>query len=66
MFNKFLTYMQFQEVVRYGPDYDNEKLLRLLIEIYDGVPESYEVFHCSEDSTEENLRLFLHRAYTFR
>jgi len=57
--------MQFQEIVHYAPDYTNEQLLRLMIEIYDGIPESYEVFHCSEDSTEEDLRLFLHRAYTF-
>ena len=24
------------------------------------------MFHCSEDSTEEDLKLFLHRAYAFR
>ena len=58
--------VQFQEVVHYAPNYDNGQLLRLLIEIYNGVPESYEVFHCSEDSTEEDLKLFLHRAYAFR
>ena len=57
---------QFQEVVHFAPDYDNGQLLRLLIEIYDGVPESYELFHCNKDSTEDDLKLFLQRASTFK
>ena len=57
---------QFQEIVHFAPNYDNGQLLRLLIDIYNGVPESYEVFYCSEDSTEVDLKLFLHRASAFR
>jgi len=57
---------QFQEMVHYAPNYNNGQLLRLLIEIYNGVPESYEVFHCNENSTDEDLKLFLHRATAFR
>jgi len=41
-------------------------LLRLLIEIYNGVPESFEVFQCNENSLEEDLKLFLSRASKFR
>ena len=58
--------VQFQEVVYYAPHYDNERLLLLLIEIYNGVPESYEVFHCNEESAEDDLKLFLHRATKFK
>jgi len=52
--------------VYYAPQFNNEKLLLLLLKIYNGVPESYEVFHCHKDSAEEDLKLFLHRASKFR
>ena len=34
---------------------------QVIVGIYDGVPESFEVFHCSPCSTEEELKLFLSR-----
>jgi len=52
--------------VYYAHEYNNEKLLLLLIKIYRGVPEAYEVFHCHEDSAENDLKLFLHRASKYR
>ncbi len=33
--------------------------MRLIISIYGGVPEAFEVFHCRATTTEEELRLFL-------
>lgn len=53
-------------MVHFVPNYDNGQLLRLIIQLYNGIPESYEVFHCNEDSTEENLKLFLNRVSKFR
>ena len=52
--------------MHFAPHYDNGQLLRLLIQIYNGVPESYEVFQCDENSIEEDLKLFLTRASKFR
>ena len=60
------VFHQFQEIVHFAPRYDNEQLLRLLIKIYNGVPESYEIFQCDENSIEEDLKLFLSRASKFR
>ena len=69
--NQFLHYFsavfcQFQQMLHFAPNYDNGQLLRLLIHMHKGVPESYEVFHCSMNSTEEDLNLFLSRASKFR
>ena len=59
-------FYQLQEMVHFVPHYDNGQLLRLIIHLYNGIPKSYEVFHCDENSTEENLKLFLNRASKFR
>ena len=60
------TFYQFQRIVHFTPNYDNGQLLRLLVEIYSGVPESYEVFQGDKNSTREDLKLFLSRASKFR
>ena len=39
--------------------FTQSQLLRLIISIYGGVPEVFEVFHCRHNTTEEELRLFL-------
>ena len=52
--------------VHFAPNYDNGQLLCLLIKIYNGVPESYEVFQCDKNTREEDLKLFLNRASEFR
>ena len=44
------------------PEYDQKQLVQLIVNIYKGVPESFEVFHCRPNSTEEQLSLFLKRA----
>ena len=45
--------------------YNQKELVRLIVSIYHGVPESFEVFHCRPTSTEEELSLFLKRAQKY-
>ena len=47
--------------LHYAPKYSQAELVRLIVSIYGGVPESFEVFHCRPTSTEEELSLFLER-----
>ena len=47
--------------LHYAPKYSQAELIRLIVSIYGGVPESFEVFHCRSTSTEEELSLFLER-----
>ena len=47
--------------LHYAPKYRQSQLVWLIISIYSGVPESFEVFHCRPTSTEEELSLFLER-----
>ena len=42
--------------------YKQQQLIQLIVKIYNGVPESFEVFHCQSTSTEEEVSLFLKRA----
>ena len=39
--------------------FSQSQLIRLIISIFGGVPESFEVFHCRHTTTEEEIRLFL-------
>lgn len=39
--------------------FSQNQLVRLIISIYGGIPEPFEVFHCQQTTTEEELRLFL-------
>ena len=41
------------------PGYSQAQLIRLIVSIYDGVPETFEVFRCHPSSTKEELSLFL-------
>ena len=43
----------------------NAELIQLIITIYDGVPEPFEVFHCQNVPMQKNLDLFLERARRF-
>ena len=47
------------QLLHYCPGYSQAQLIRLIISIYDGVPEAFEVFRCRPSSTEEELGLFL-------
>ena len=48
-------------LLHYCPGYSQAQLICLIVSIYDGVPEPFEVFHCQPSSTEEELSLFLKR-----
>ena len=50
------------QLLHHCPGYSQAQLIRLIVSIYDGVPEAFEVFHCRPSSTEEELGLFLKRA----
>ena len=39
--------------------FTQSQLLQLIISIYGGVPEAFEVYHCRPTSTEEELRMFM-------
>lgn len=49
------------QLLLYCPGHSQSELIRLIVSIYNGVPKSYEVFHCHPLSTEEDLDLFLKR-----
>ena len=50
------------QMLHYCPNYSQAALIQIIVSIYDGVPESFEVFRCRPSSTEEELSLFLKRA----
>ena len=50
-----------QQFLHHAPNYEQLQLVRLIVSICDGVPESFEVFHCHSSSTQEELSLFLER-----
>lgn len=43
----------------------NAELIQLIITIYDGIPEPFEVFYCQNVPTQKELDLFLERARRF-
>ena len=49
------------QLLHYCPGYSQAQLIRLIISIYRGVPEAFEVFHCHSSTTEEDFSLFLKR-----
>ena len=49
------------QLLHYCPGYSQAQLICLIISIYGGVPEPFEVFRCHPMSTEEELSLFLKR-----
>ena len=49
------------QFLHHAPKYTQSQLVRLIVSIYGGVPESFEVFHCCSTSTKEELSLFLER-----
>jgi hypothetical protein len=49
------------QLLHHAPNYRQSQLVRLIVSIYNGVPESFEVFHCRSSSTKEQLCLFLDR-----
>ena len=49
------------QFLHHAPKYTQSQLVRLIVTICGGVPESFEVFRCRYSSTKEELSLFLER-----
>ena len=49
------------QLLHYCPGYSQTQLIHLIISIYDGVPEAFEVFRCHSSSSKEELNLFMKR-----
>ena len=47
--------------LHYAPGYTHSQILRLICELYEGVPECFEVFRCRPTTTHEELNLFMER-----
>ena len=43
----------------------NAELIQLIVTIYDGIPEPFEVFYCHTSPTEEELHFFIERTQRF-
>ena len=49
--------------LHYTPGFDKTQLLSIIFGIYQGVPESFEFFRCSSDTTELDLKRFVERMW---
>ncbi|XP_065839047.1 uncharacterized protein [Oscarella lobularis] len=45
--------------------FSRKQLFELIVKLYDGFPESYELLRCTEETLKEDLNLFLQRARAF-
>ncbi len=48
-------------VLHKAPGYNQNQLIRLIVEIYGGPPEAFEVLHCRPTTSEQDLKLFIKR-----
>ncbi len=48
-------------VLHKAPGYNQDQLIRLIVEIYGGPPEAFEVLHCRPTTSEQDLKLFIKR-----
>ena len=51
--------------LHYTPGFNKLQLLSTILGIYNGVPESYEFFHCSKDTTELEFKKFVERIWKY-
>ena len=47
--------------LHYTPGYSQSQIICLITDLYKGVPECFEVFHCRPSTTKEELHLFMER-----
>ena len=47
------------------PDFTQKELVALILNIFGGVPEAFQIFHCQASATLEELDLFLQRTMKF-
>ena len=54
--------INFTQNLYFCPSYTQRRLIQVIISLYSGVPESFEVFRCHPTTSEEELNLFFLRA----
>ena len=52
-------------ILHIGMNYSQNQLLRLIIDILGGVPESFDILCCHPSTTEDDLKLFIKRAENY-
>ena len=53
------TSTQSAQILHSCPGYSQSQIIRLIIHIYGGVPEAFEVLRCRSNTTKEEIQLFL-------
>lgn len=49
-------------VLHIGPNYNQLQLTKMVVGIYNGLPQPFEVLRCHHDTSEEEINLFMERA----
>lgn len=52
---------EFAQPLYLCPNYSKMEFLCLILKVFSGVPRSYQLMRCNENTTEDELRLFLKR-----
>ena len=66
MYVKLSTlFLQFVCSFHIATSFTSKDLIRLILEIYGGIPGPYELYHCGPDTTSDELSLFYKRAMKF-
>ena len=61
----FSSAQNFVQMLHFCPEYSQSCLIKLIVNLYSGVPEPFEVFRCHSSTTEEELNIFLKRASNY-
>ena len=54
---------EFVNVLHIAPDFTHSDLVGLVLRIYGGPPEPFEILHCKSSTTEEDVKLFMKRVH---
>ena len=57
--------LECSQVLHSCPGFTQNELIPMILSIFDGVPEPFQIFRCQSSSTQEELDLFLQRAAKF-
>lgn len=52
-------------LLHYASNFSHFDLIRLIIRIYEGLPQPYEILHCNHQTSEEEISLFMKRALKY-
>jgi len=54
---------EFVNVLHIAHDFTHSELVGLVLKIYSGPPEPFEILHCKSSTTEEDVKLFMKRVH---